>query len=192
MNLIKETVKLASAGLTAVLITASTAGAITVANFSAEFDDADDLLRLSGDITSTFSTFNEIVFDWDGSLNNFDFSVASLLSSNIGGTLSAPAGGVSGGAFGVSGIVGQPLSAPLSFDFLVSIVGAGANFLSEQVDVGVCDDCTPGFIGGEVANDVGTPKRADLSAPAPVPLPAAAWMLIAALGSLFAIRKRAG
>ncbi len=183
--------KAAVAATVAICTLATSASAVTYSNVIAEFDDADDLLRLAGDITTTNNpTFNDLVFDWDGALNGFDFTSSVLLSSNIGGVLSAPAGGVSGGAFAITGIPGAPLSPVLSFDLLISIPTAGAAFLTEAIDFAVCQSCAPNFTGGEIVQNVITPVAADLTVPAAVPLPASLPILAGALGGLGLLRRR--
>lgn len=185
-----QKVKFTLATVATSFLIASAAGATTLSNFVAEFDATDDLLRLSGDITSTASPFSQIGFDWDGALNSFDFTGATLVSSNLGGSLGTPVGATSAGSFAVIGIPSAPLTAPVSFDFLVSVSGISGLFATESIDLVICDVCAPGSLGFENLQDVGTAVAADLSAPPPVPLPAAAWMLLLALGGVFSLKRR--
>ena len=78
----------------------------------------------------------------------------------------------------------------MSFDFLVSVSGIDDLFATESIDFVICDVCAPGSFGIEIIQNVGTAVAADLEAPSPVPLPAAAWMLLIALGSLFSFKRR--
>ena len=104
MTKFTQKIKFAVASVATSLMVASAASAVTLENFVAEFDAADDLLRLSGDIASAASTFSQIAFDWDGALDGFDFSSATLVSSNLGGSIGTPVGATSAGSFGVVGI----------------------------------------------------------------------------------------
>ncbi|PWJ20887.1 hypothetical protein [Jannaschia seohaensis] len=111
------------------LMSASTASALTFSAIEAQFDDADDLLRIAASISSVNSSFNELVFDWGNTLNTLDFSGASLLSSSVGGMLVPNfVGGLAAGVFAISDIPGAPFTAPFDFDILVSIPGAGGRF----------------------------------------------------------------
>lgn len=163
------------------------AQAITISGLSAVFDNPNDRLKISGTVTSTDNgTFNEFAFDWDGPLDSFDFTGGSVLSSNLpGATLFFPAGAVSGGAFAVTGLSDAPFSAPQFFDFVFQLPPAPASFLTEDIDIGVCDDCSPDFVDGEVLDQAVVPVAGNL-----IPEPTALALAGLCLSSLAVRRTR--
>lgn len=166
-----KSIRVVSAMALMMLVTTVRAGVIT--DGDAVFDDANDLLKLQGTYISADVDINEFLFDWDGALNSFDFSGASLLFSSVGGTLSTPASGFDPGSLSISGLPGAPLPLPASFEFLLSIPGADDTFLSVPVDFYVRDGS-----GGSDFTNVAflTPRSANLAATS-VPVPATLVLL---------------
>ena len=172
------------------------AQALTITGASAVFDDSTDQLQISATITSTdLGTFNEILFDWDGAFNDFNFSGGSVLSSNLAGaTFAFPAGNLPAGAFAVTGLTAAPFSAPLFFDFTFQLPSVTAAFGNEFIDILVCDDCTPGFIGGEFVSDAVLPTTITAPDPGSVAVPEPGSLALLGLGLAclgFARLKRA-
>lgn len=161
----------------------SPAQALTLNNLVFLFDDADDLLQLSGDVTSTSLTgIQAITFDWDGVLDSFDDSAATLISGTPSGSLVPGSGTLS-----VEGLAGAPLTS-FSFNYLIKLPGAGAAFLSEPIDINVHDaNPSQGSFGTDSLSNVGTPVAADLTA---VPLPASGFLLLGGVAAAVGALKR--
>ncbi|WP_282611179.1 PEP-CTERM sorting domain-containing protein [Pelagibius sp. Alg239-R121] len=173
---------LVAAGMT--LGVMGSAQALAITDVNAVFDDSTDRLQISGTVTSTSGgRFNEFLFDWDGAFNRFDFSGGSVLSSNLAGaTFSSSAGNLPGGAFAVTGLASAPFSAPLFFDFTFQLPSLSANFGNALIDIGVCDDCSPGFVGGEMRNNIVRPTAGTISDPHSVAISEPGTLALLGLG----------
>lgn len=171
-------------GTVLLIFFAWSAQAGVIINGDAVFDDTNDLLSLTGTYTSSSVPIDGFIFDWDGiALSLFDFSTSSLVASNIGGALSTPAPGFVSGSIMISGFLGAPLSVPVTFDFLLSVPGAGNSFLSTPIDFYLCGSCNSSPVFDYDNPDFITPRSGVLAAVVPAPATLALFGLgLAGLG----------
>lgn len=162
------------------------ASATLITGGDAAFDDADNLLLLSGIYQDANVPIETFLFDWDGALDGFDFSGTSLVSSSVGGTLATPALGFNSGSLQIDSLVVSPIPTPASFSFLFSIPGADAAFLSSPIDFYL-----RGGSGNDFTNtDFITPVARDLEVTVTtIPVSATVILLGLGLGVLTARRK---
>jgi len=135
------------------------------------FDNANDLLRLSGTINDASQDFDTIEFDYDGPLQNFDYSGSSLLSADPGTNSPGFSFGTVG-QFRVTYSTPFSSSSPRAFDFLFKMPGAGSAFQNQPIDI-TLRNISGGVSGSfDNVNDVGTASAGDLTdIPTPALLP---------------------
>jgi len=146
--------------------------------------DSDISLFNTSKVSRDFSAETVTTFGYTSSVGNTSFQVSGGTGAQTipgGGSLTFNVTGTNSSFQSFTGAGVSPYLTPFSIDLdtvtLVGITGGGGNVLGGQ--------STQGF--GQVTVEY---LIEDIEEISPVPLPAAAWMLLIGLGSLWAFRRR--